>query len=999
MASLKNKFFFSSVLTAVVVAAALGTFSSALMIRYLESNQALVVDGLIERVGENMVLRHRMKVQAFERVVHSDAVQEYGRTFREHLVVEVFTHNLDEFKHVSYLDEQGAEEIRVPRSADELQYYGSRIFFREGMRDKGKVGTLPVSDEMGSGQYDICYYVASYDYFDRFAGFLCANAPMSDFLGEVQSMGLPLPGYLTVLSTEGLPLANLLLGGASRLSGTIRESMFSLNVSESRKLFDLPEGVARASLVDIEGERFVLFKKALPELNWNLLLWIPHSEFMKPAAEIRNYALFVALFSLLVVMAWGHFISGRFDRQLQSLVSAMGAAAKGDFTSRAELASKDELGMLASSYNSMLDKIQGYERDLVAVNKYLGNLIAEMSDGLIALGPDLRIEMVNKAACRLLGAEESELYGRNVCQVLAAFSGCGRETIVREGWFRQDFHGLELKSAPSGTDPTWLSISGARLTDESSGLAGFICLAQDITPRKQSEKALRLDAERFRNMADKLPTPILEVGEGLEIGYANKSAVRIFNLPARVQRERLTVDFLACPEDKDRFRQTLRSAVEGESFGPLEVGMQALSGGKLTCLVNGVPLSGEHGKGVRISSQDISERKQEEREVLLAKEAAEAANKSKGEFLANMSHELRTPLNGIFGMLQLMQMTSLDEEQQEYIRTALSTGRSLLTLINDVLDFSKLEAGAQGLVESSFDLRRTVSQVLDNFRVPADEKGLLLAAVFHADVPRYIVADESRFRQVLFNLVGNAVKFTESGKVEVNVSPLPGVTISAKVTILLSVTDTGIGIPESQIENIFEAFTQVDGAHARRYKGTGLGLGIVRRLMELMAGEISVESTEGEGTTVYLTLPVAVGKEPSSADEVVFGLDKSSKPMRILVAEDDAVNRFTVEHFLSKMGHRITCVDHGEAAIKALTDGQFDCVLLDIQMPGTDGLEVTRLIRSGKAGIRSTIPIIAMSAHAMSGDRERILESGVDGYVPKPMSLDTLELALQQVME
>ena len=255
--------------------------------------------------------------------------------------------------------------------------------------------------------------------------------------------------------------------------------------------------------------------------------------------------------------------------------------------------------------------------------------------------------------------------------------------------------------------------------------------------------------------------------------------------------------------------------------------------------------------------QDNTLRKQVEEEMRRAAHEAEAASRVKSEFLANMSHELRTPLHGIFGMLQLMQLTGMDDEQNEYVDTALATGRSLMTIINDVLDFTKMEAGILDVAEDPFDVRLTLDLVLETFRIQVQEKDLALSARVAEDVPDMVVGDEARLRQILFNLVGNAVKFTDTGSVELGVSRLPLVKGDTCV-LLFIVADTGIGIPDPFQMSVFDAFTQVDGAYTRKYKGTGLGLGIVRKLVTLLGGNLSLESEVGQGTAIHFTMPVSM---------------------------------------------------------------------------------------------------------------------------------------------
>jgi len=413
------------------------------------------------------------------------------------------------------------------------------------------------------------------------------------------------------------------------------------------------------------------------------------------------------------------------------------------------------------------------------------------------------------------------------------------------------------------------------------------------------------------------------------------------------------------------------------------------------------------------------------RELQQAKDAAEQANRVKDEFLANVSHELRTPLNGMLSMLQLLDILPLDEQQREYVRTASVSGKALLRIISDILDFSRIESGKMKLQIEPFDFAAAFESSLSLFRQEAEKKGLWFSVRVGEGVPARMLGDDARVRQILFNIVGNALKFTEKGGIRVECSALPSGP-SDHVWVQLAVSDTGIGIPRADQSRIFEAFTQIDSSSTRKYAGTGLGLSIVRHLVGLMGGSVSLESEVGKGTTVHCSLRFA--RLPAGLDvpgpaegprELACG-----EALRILVAEDDDVSRFAMQTFLTRLGHQPVCVSNGRLALEMLQLCRFDCLFTDIQMPDMDGLEVVRRIREddladivpsaetravlcaadlgengGTLPVPKDIVTVTVSAHTMRGDKERFLEAGMDFYISKPIVMKELAAVLEKVSE
>lgn len=389
-------------------------------------------------------------------------------------------------------------------------------------------------------------------------------------------------------------------------------------------------------------------------------------------------------------------------------------------------------------------------------------------------------------------------------------------------------------------------------------------------------------------------------------------------------------------------------------------------------------------------ARDITVQKQYEEELRNARILAEESNRAKGQFLANMSHEIRTPMNGFMGMLQLLEMTDLNLEQQEYLRTSQSSANALLKVINDILNYSKIDAGHTILENHPFDLKMLLEEMISLFNAPACTKGLSLTFIMNPDVPEKLMGDEFKLKQILSNLIGNAIKFTDKGYVEIHVNRTNTVDIGI-VELEFSVRDTGIGIQEDKRSILFNRFTQADESHTRAFGGTGLGLAISKGLVELMGGEIWIEDNGNKGSVFQFScrLKEDVGCDTRIPSVTTKGkLDSCDFPVRILLAEDDPISSHLIVRIAMKQGWEIYVAENGERAVELFRSKTFDVILMDVQMPVMDGYQATRIIREIEGDTRHA-RIIALTAHTLHGDELKCLEAGMDEFIAKPIEISS----------
>lgn len=504
---------------------------------------------------------------------------------------------------------------------------------------------------------------------------------------------------------------------------------------------------------------------------------------------------------------------------------------------------------------------------------------------------------------------------------------------------------------------------------------------------RQAEEELLESREHFRTIFEAAPMGMVVFGLDGRFLRANKAFCDLLGYEDH-ELSSLNNDQITHPDDMAADIAALRQLVRGKRDRyRVEKRYFHKNGATVLTHKTGTLLHDSGGQPVCVLAmiEDITARKQAELELKRAKEAAEAASRAKTEFLASISHDMRTPLSGILGMTEMALATGLSSEQRDYLEMVKTSARSLLTIINDLLDLSKVEAGKLQVGSSPFAPRELIGDVGKTFRLVAAQKGIELHEEIAPDVPVEVVGDPAHLRQILVNLTENAVKFTERGCVALSARMAAG--SASGLCLEFRVADTGIGIPADRHQRIFEAFEQGDASIARRYGGTGLGLAIAAKLAALMGGQIWLESVVGAGSTFFVTVPVAA-PAPGGARAPQAAAERPG--LRILLADDNPINRKLAATLLRQHGHEVVETTDGRAALAAMEQTTFDIALLDVQMPDMDGFEAAARIRAREDPAQPRLPIVAMTASSMLADRRRCREAGMDAYLCKPFELAEL---------
>jgi signal transduction histidine kinase/AmiR/NasT family two-component response regulator len=663
----------------------------------------------------------------------------------------------------------------------------------------------------------------------------------------------------------------------------------------------------------------------------------------------------------------------------------------------------------------------------IDAERMLADLADSLDESVLFLSPVGVVLAANRTAGFWMGMRSrSALVGHSIFEFLPDELAGARRALLADAVRRRRKVRFE--------DETDNRTFAHRLTPHAGpdGAVRYVSVVStDITHVRRSDQKLRREQQRQIFFMESLPGFFYLAAEDRTIRYSNRTFKRYFGRPeGKLCNELIDACPTACglcpppglfsegkpcewewtnQEDGRTFRMHCHpmTDIDGSPLAAIlgiDITLRKKAEAELLATQRGLEetvqrRTGELEAANRSLTQEIEEHKRTELALKEAMHRASAAVRAKSSFLANMSHEIRTPMNAVMGMTELALSATDGERRRHYLEMVREAGNALLTIINDILDYSKVEARKLTLERIHFDLPATLASALRIHEQQARAKRLWLKTTLGDGVPRHVVGDPMRLRQILVNLMGNAVKFTEEGGIDVGVT-VDGEADANGVPLRFSVCDTGIGVPRDKQQDIFESFSQVDDSVTRQYGGTGLGLTISSHLVQLMGGRIDLESAPGEGSSFSFTIHMPVG-DPAQVPPPPAPVAEQSpgRALSVLLVEDNELNRELATTVLADLGHEVVEAANGDEALWRLGRRDFDVVLMDVQMPVMDGISATRAVRSGAHGVRNPdVPIVAMTAHAMKGDRERFLRAGMNGYLAKPLDLATMAAEIGRVV-
>ena len=710
------------------------------------------------------------------------------------------------------------------------------------------------------------------------------------------------------------------------------------------------------------------------------------------ATIARDLALLLLIMGLTLLSGW--YLGGKkLGLSLEELAAAAKKVGAGDCSVRVNPVPEiTEVDVLAKAFNAMagslsasIDERERAEEELRRREHFLSTILETTQDGFWTVDTSGTVTNVNEAFCRMTGytKEEFEKLGLSAIEALEG----PEETALRMRRIIEN--GSELfETRHRRKDGTIFDVEiSATWLDMFGGI--FVAFCRDITERKRTEAALRDSEENYRQLFEAESDAVFLIdNETGRILQANTAACTLYGYDHAELLSMRNTDVSAEPEQTSKASKSVPPGPNQVVRIPLRFHR------KKDDTVFPVEITARffihHNRHVHIVAvRDITERQKSEEAILKAKEAAETASVAKSEFLANMSHEIRTPLNGIVSMLQLLETSGVNAEQREFCALALQSTNRLTRLLSDILDLSRVEAGKMQIRADRFNLPETIRQAVDLFAPIAVQTGVELRHHWDPALPTWAVGDPVRLQQILTNLVGNAFKFTRNGHVTVEAYPLPAKS-EGQARIFFSVSDSGCGMSDEVMTQLFEPFTQGGQGYTRSHQGAGLGLSICKHLVALMGGGIAVESEVGAGTSFHFCITVGSVSEPPAEEVPVHRATPALAHGRVLVAEDDEVSLYSTRKLLEKGGYEVAVARNGQEAVELHEKEGFDLILMDVQMPVMDGIEAARRIRETGPEARRAVPIIALTAYAMVGDRERFLAAGMNGHIAKPVEFEAL---------